>query len=132
MGKTQVQFLRLGTLSSPIEFKHMVTLTDKTQAMLSFPRIFKFNISNQCYLLPFTLSNQFLDFVFILQFVESVILYNTSPSSCILFFVEMHNLQKLNPKLKMSSKTLVIFIFIFIYLFWSITKVLMMTKVGLN
>ena len=43
-GKTQVQFLRLGTLGSPIEFKHIVALTNETQTMLSFPRIFKFNI----------------------------------------------------------------------------------------
>jgi hypothetical protein len=42
--KTEVQFLRLGTLGSPIEFKHIVTLNNKTQTMLSFPRIFKFNI----------------------------------------------------------------------------------------
>jgi hypothetical protein len=34
---------RLGTLSSPIEFKYMVVLTNETQIMLSFPRIFKFN-----------------------------------------------------------------------------------------
>ena len=44
MGKTQVQFLRLCTLGSPIEFKHMVALTNKTQTMLYFLRIFKFNI----------------------------------------------------------------------------------------
>ena len=43
-GKTQVQFLRLGTLGFPIEFKHIVALTNKTQTMLSFPRKFKFNI----------------------------------------------------------------------------------------
>ena len=44
MGKTQVQFLRLGTLGSPIEFKHVVALTNKTQTMLYFPRIFKFKV----------------------------------------------------------------------------------------
>ena len=43
-GKTQVQFLQLSTLDSPIEFKYMVALTNETQTMLSFPRIFKFNI----------------------------------------------------------------------------------------
>ena len=43
-GKTQVQFFRLGTLGSPIEFKHMIALTNKIQTMLSFPRIFKFNV----------------------------------------------------------------------------------------
>ena len=43
-GITQIQFLRLGTLGFPIEFKHMVTLTNETQTMLSFPRIFKFNV----------------------------------------------------------------------------------------
>ena len=43
-GKTQVQFLRLGTLGSPIKFKHMVALTNETQTMLYFSRIFKFNI----------------------------------------------------------------------------------------
>ena len=42
--KTQVQFLRLGTLGSPIEFKHMIALTNETQIMLSFSRIFKFNV----------------------------------------------------------------------------------------
>jgi hypothetical protein len=30
-------------LGSLIEFKHMVALTNKTQVMLSFLRIFKFN-----------------------------------------------------------------------------------------
>ena len=44
MGKTQVQFLKLGTLGSPIEFKHMVALTNETQTMFYFPRIFKFNV----------------------------------------------------------------------------------------
>ena len=44
MGKTQVQLLRSSILGSPIEFKHMVALTNETQTMLSFPRIFKFNI----------------------------------------------------------------------------------------
>ena len=34
----------LGTLGFLIEFKHMVTLTNETQIMLSFSRIFKFNI----------------------------------------------------------------------------------------
>ena len=43
-GKTQVQFFRLGTLSSLIKFKHMIALTNKTQIMLYFPRIFKFNV----------------------------------------------------------------------------------------
>jgi hypothetical protein len=44
MGKTYVQFLKLGTLGSPIEFKHMVALTNETQTMLYFSRIFKFNV----------------------------------------------------------------------------------------
>ena len=44
MGKTQIQFLRLGTLGSPIKFKHMAALTNETQTILSFPRIFKFNV----------------------------------------------------------------------------------------
>ena len=39
-GKTQVQFLRLDTLGSSVEFKQMVALTNETQTMLSFPRIF--------------------------------------------------------------------------------------------
>ena len=39
-----VQFLRLGTLGFPIEFKHMVALTNEIQTMLSFSKIFKFNI----------------------------------------------------------------------------------------
>ena len=43
-GKIQVQFLRLSTLGSSIEFKHMITLTNETQIMLSFPRIFKFSV----------------------------------------------------------------------------------------
>ena len=43
-GKTQVQFLRLGTLSSLIEFKHIIALTNETQTTLSFPKIFKFNV----------------------------------------------------------------------------------------
>ena len=43
-GKTQVQFLRSSTLGSPIEFKYMFTLTNEIQTMLSFPKIFKFNI----------------------------------------------------------------------------------------
>ena len=43
MGKTEVQFLRLSTLGFPIEFKRMVALTNETQIMLSFSRIFKFN-----------------------------------------------------------------------------------------
>jgi hypothetical protein len=42
--KTLVQFLRLGTLGSPIKFKHMVTLINETQTMLYFSRIFKFNV----------------------------------------------------------------------------------------
>ena len=44
MGKTYVQLLRFDTLGSPIEFKHMVALTNKTQTMLSFSRINKFNV----------------------------------------------------------------------------------------
>ena len=44
MGKTYVQFLKLGTLGFPIEFKHMVVLINETQIMLFFPRIFKFNV----------------------------------------------------------------------------------------
>ena len=32
------------TLDSPIEFRHLVVLTNETQIMLSFPKIFKFNI----------------------------------------------------------------------------------------
>ena len=44
MGKIQVQFLRLDTLGSSIEFKDMVALTNETQIMLCFPRIFKFNV----------------------------------------------------------------------------------------
>ena len=44
MGKTQLQFLRLSALGFPIEFKHIVALTNKIQTMLSFPRIFKFNV----------------------------------------------------------------------------------------
>jgi hypothetical protein len=42
--KTYVQFLRFGTLSSLIEFKHIVALTNETQTMLSFPKKFKFNV----------------------------------------------------------------------------------------
>ena len=41
--KLRVQFLKLGTLDSPIEFKHMVALTNETQTILFFPRIFEFN-----------------------------------------------------------------------------------------
>ena len=44
LGKTQVQFFRSNTLGFLIEFKHMVALINETQIMLSFPRIFKFNI----------------------------------------------------------------------------------------
>ena len=44
MGKTQVQFLKSSTLGSPIEFKDMVALTNETQTMLYFLRIFNFNI----------------------------------------------------------------------------------------
>ncbi len=44
MGKTYLQFFRLGILGSPIKFKHMVALTNKTQIMLSFSKIFKFNV----------------------------------------------------------------------------------------
>ena len=42
--KLRYSFLRLGTLGFLIEFKHMVALTNETQTMLFFPRIFKFNI----------------------------------------------------------------------------------------
>ena len=42
--KLRYSFLRLGTLGFLIEFKHMVVLTNETQTMLFFPRIFKFNI----------------------------------------------------------------------------------------
>ena len=38
-----MQFLRLGTLGFPIEFKHMVAFTNEIQKMLFFPKIFKFN-----------------------------------------------------------------------------------------
>jgi hypothetical protein len=44
MGKTYVQLFRSSTLGSPIEFKYKVALTNKTQTILSFPRIFKFNV----------------------------------------------------------------------------------------
>ena len=44
IGKIQVQFLRLGTLGSSIDFKHMVALTNEIQTMLSLSRIFKFNV----------------------------------------------------------------------------------------
>ena len=44
MSKTYVQFLRLSTLGSSIEFKRMVILTNKIQIMLYFLRIFKFNV----------------------------------------------------------------------------------------
>ena len=43
MGKTLVQLLRLDTLDSTIEFKHMFALSNKKQIMLSFPIIIKFN-----------------------------------------------------------------------------------------
>ncbi len=43
-GKIQIQFLKLGTLGSLIEFKYMFALTNKTQTMLSLSRIFKFNV----------------------------------------------------------------------------------------
>ena len=42
--KLKVQFLRLSTLIFPIEFKLMVALTNEIQKMLSFLRIFKFNL----------------------------------------------------------------------------------------
>ena len=42
--KLRYNFLKLGILCSPIKFKHMVALTNETQTMLSFPRIFKFNV----------------------------------------------------------------------------------------
>ena len=32
------------TLGFPIKFKHMIALTNETQTMLSFLRIFKFNV----------------------------------------------------------------------------------------
>ena len=38
------KFLRLRTLGYLIEFKHIVALTNETQIMLSFSRIFKFNV----------------------------------------------------------------------------------------
>ena len=44
MGKTQVQFLKLSTLDSPIEFKYMVILRNETQTILFFLKIFKFNV----------------------------------------------------------------------------------------
>ena len=44
MGKTQVQFLKSSKLHSPIEFEHMIALTNETQIKLSFPRKFKFNV----------------------------------------------------------------------------------------
>jgi hypothetical protein len=44
MGKIQVQFLRLCTLGSSIEFKHIVVLTNEIQTMLYFLKIFKFNV----------------------------------------------------------------------------------------
>jgi hypothetical protein len=44
MGKIYIQFFRLGTLGCSIELKYMVALTNETQTMLSFPRIFKFNV----------------------------------------------------------------------------------------
>ena len=34
----------LGTLSFLIEFKHMIALTNETQTILYFPKIFKFNV----------------------------------------------------------------------------------------
>ena len=37
-------FLKLDTLGSLIEFKHIVTLTNEAQIILSFLRIFKFNL----------------------------------------------------------------------------------------
>ena len=43
-GKTQVQFLKLSILGFPIKFKHVVALTNEIQIILSFSRIFKFNI----------------------------------------------------------------------------------------
>ena len=43
-GKALVQFLRLNILGFPIEFKYMIALTNKTQIMLYFLRIFKFNV----------------------------------------------------------------------------------------
>ena len=44
MYKIQVQFLKLGILGSPIEFKRKVVLTNKTQTILYFLKIFKFNV----------------------------------------------------------------------------------------
>ena len=37
-------FFKLGTLSFSIEFKHIIALTNETQIMLFFSRIFKFNV----------------------------------------------------------------------------------------
>ena len=39
MGKKYRYNLRYNALGSPVKFKHMVTLTNKTQIMFSFPRI---------------------------------------------------------------------------------------------
>ena len=44
MGKTLVQFFRLGTLSFLIEFKYMVALINEIQTIFFFSRIFKFNV----------------------------------------------------------------------------------------
>ena len=35
---------RVRSVDSLIEFKHMIVLTNETQTMLSFPKIFKFNV----------------------------------------------------------------------------------------
>ena len=43
-GKIQVQLLKLDTLGSSIEFKHIVVLINEIQTMLSFSKIFKFNV----------------------------------------------------------------------------------------
>ena len=43
IGKTYVQFLKLGILGFPIEFKHIVTLTNETKTILYFSIILKFN-----------------------------------------------------------------------------------------
>ena len=45
-------------------------------------------------------SNQFVDFIFNLWKVSYFPTLPLNPSSCVLIFDEMHNLQKLNPKLE--------------------------------
>ena len=68
MSKTQVQFLRLGTLGSPIEFKHMIALTNETQTILSFPKIFKFDVFE---------FNQKLNVLDIRNYTQVLLLKNT-------------------------------------------------------